>query len=40
MPQNSAELIKETRLLKRPLFESIIRTLLYFDIFNYPLKKD
>jgi hypothetical protein len=34
------ELIRETETYSPSVFEAIIKTLLYFDIFNYPLKKD
>jgi hypothetical protein len=40
MLKNSPDIIKKQEVLKPSIFESIIKTLLYFDIFNYPLKRD
>lgn len=40
MLQKSTELVREDPLLTHPLCESVLRCLLYFDIFKYPLKED
>ena len=40
MLKNSSEIFVESDVLKPRVSEAIVRTLLYFDIFNYPLKKE
>jgi hypothetical protein len=40
MLKNANELVNESHQVRPSVFESIIKTLLYFDIFNYPLTKD
>lgn len=40
MLQQSADLLHESTALDSALRQSVIRCLLYFDIFNYPLKVD
>lgn len=40
MLQNSAELVRESTSFTSPLCESVLRCLLYFDIFQYPLKNE